>query len=542
MQTILDFQEGHFVLYGDHSIALQAQYDGFTRHSSGAWVTQNYDVAEKAEAYANDRAAEQIASLRFARRVRVAPSYALKPPVGYAVPAPSNAQYKAFQLAGIHFAETCFSKNQGVYNCDDMGAGKTIMTAGSINKDPEINHVLVFCPASVKINWMRELHRWLIRGLVIGFAEPGEPLPDAHIIICNYDIAGRCRVGLGDVEWDLIVCDEAQYVTNPEAQRTKSVLGIRGKRLLWLSGTPLINRPKELWTACTTLAPHVFGTDYVAFANRYCDRKLVKYPAGKGFNKKTGKPYTIWKNTWDDEGASNIEELNFLLRSTFMLRREKKDFLPQLPAKQRQLIVLPETGCARVIQEERKKWEVVCNVHGYDAAVRSIETEAGPAFSEMAAARKAVADAKLSVSTTFIRDALGSSGKIVVFCHHRDIITALMDSLVGFLPVSHHGGLTAVEKDSAVQAFVGDPEVRVFIGNIKSAGTGVDGLQKVCQHAIFVELPWDPATLNQAEDRLQRMGQEGSVLIQHLVLDGSLDAKMVGKILKKQELFNQVTK
>jgi SWI/SNF-related matrix-associated actin-dependent regulator 1 of chromatin subfamily A len=539
--NVMDYQQGHYVLQCDSVEAIKAQHYGFTRHSSGLWVTRSFDVAMNFKHLANQEASDALLLEHLQRESAVAPSYALKPPKDFSVPAPEECEYKPFQLAGIYYHKMCFDRGLGAYNCDDMGSGKTIQAAGSINLEDDIETVLVFCPSSVKINWMRELHKWLVRDMVIGFAEPGEALPSAHVVICNYDIANKCEKELLTRHWDMIICDEGHYIINESAQRTASVLRNHTDRWLWLSGTFMVNRPKELWTACHTLDRETFP-DKIVFEDRYCERQLKSIPTGSFVNPKTGRRTTKWKKVWDSDGASNIEELNYLMRSRFMIRREKKDLMPYLPDKTRQIIVLPSTGCIRKIQAEKKKWEDICNVYGYEAAVQSIQTEEGPAFNEMSAVRKAVSEAKLRASVAFIRDALVSSRKIVVFCHHRDTVEGLMDALVDYRPVPHHGGLSAIEKDASVRIFMEDPDCRVFVGNLKSASTGVDGLQKVSQHAITVEIPWEESTLRQAEDRLHRMGQANSVLSQVLLLEDSLDAKMIGKVLDKQKLFNRLSK
>ena len=154
------------------------------------------------------------------------------------IPSPEGLEYLPFQRAGIAYA----MKRPATLIGDEMGLGKTIQVCGLINQTKPDN-VLVICPASLKVNWQRELEKWLVDDYSIGIAS-GKDLPETDILIINYDILGKYRKSLGKQHWDLGVADEAHYIKNSKAQRSKLVVELLqgADRRVLLTGTPIVNR------------------------------------------------------------------------------------------------------------------------------------------------------------------------------------------------------------------------------------------------------------------------------------------------------------
>jgi SWI/SNF-related matrix-associated actin-dependent regulator of chromatin subfamily A-like protein 1 len=147
--------------------------------------------------------------------------------------------------------------------------------------------------------------------------------------------------------------------------------------------------------------------------------------------------------------------------------------------------------------------------------------------------------AKVPLVVEFVTEALRTgSEKVVVFAHHRDVIQALDERLGRFHPVQVVGGMSSLAKQRAIDEFQTNPSTRVFIGNIRAAGIGIT--LTAASQCVFAELSWVPAEISQAEDRLHRIGVQDNVLVQHLVLAGSLDAIMVRRLLAKQEVLDGV--
>lgn len=479
-------------------------------------------------------------------------SRAAEPMAEYAIPAPEGLDYLPYQKAGIGYA----LGRTGTLIGDEMGLGKTIQALGVINADPSIQKVLVICPASLKLNWEREARKWLIREFdyfrVKGRARPGESELAWEIqrdrpffAICNYDVAASWFGLLHGGEWDLVIMDEAHYLKNPKAQRTIACLGkyakvdpkfgVRGRRKIILTGTPILNRPIEAQPLLGYLEPREFG-NYFKFGLRYANGHQT--PAGK-------------RMVWDFTGASHLDELQRRLRATCMVRRLKRDVLTELPAKRRQVIEIPANGAQSAVDEENEAYEehkatletlqmrieearLLDDQNAYNEAVNQLREAMKIAFEQMAAARKRVALDKVPYVVEHVASC-AMEAPVVLFAWHREVVEQLMTGLTGegLKCVKVIGGMSDEQKQESVDAFQGG-KADVFIGNIKAAGVGLTLVRS--SHVVFAELDWTPANVSQAEDRTHRIGQTNSVLVQHLVLEGSLDQRMAKAIVRKQNI------
>ena len=213
-----------------------------------------------------------------------------------------------------------------------------------------------------------------------------------------------------------------------------------------------------------------------------------------------------------------------------MIRRLKADVLTELPAKRRQVVSIPPNGAGDLIDAEIRAYEE------WEAAKASGDTKRlGIAIGELARIRVEVALVKLPDVIERLKDA---DGKVVVFAHHHEIINKLTEALEDDGVVVLTGKTSLEDRQAAVERFQSDPSVKYFIGSIGAAGVGIT--LTAASHVVFSELSWTPGDINQAEDRCHRIGQASSVLVQHIVLDGSLDDRMLSTIIKKQRIADQV--
>jgi len=455
------------------------------------------------------------------------------------VPAPSGLEYLPYQRAGIRFG----LDHQNVLIGDEMGLGKTIQAIGIINSDETLRRILVICPASLKLNWKREITKWLTRDLQIEVAS-GTTWPETDIVICNYDIAAKNGEHLHGQEWDAVILDEAHYCKNPKAQRTQAILGkwdrdetkrkpaLQARRKIALTGTPILNRPIEAQLILGYLDKEEFG-NFFQFARRYADAHQTRFG-------------------WDMTGAINLEELQRRLRATVMVRRLKSDVLTELPPKRRQVIELPANGCSKEIKAEQTAYarhqerldnlriavevaKLLEDKEAYAEAIAALRAGQSEAFEEMAIVRHEVALAKVPYVVEHVAN---TEEPVVLFAHHRDVVAALVEALTdaGRRCVKVVGGMADADKQASVDAFQSG-KADVFVGNIKAAGVGLTLTRS--SHVVFAELDWVPANMSQAEDRTHRIGQHGNVLVQHLVLEGSLDQVMAEAIVRKQDIADK---
>jgi len=478
-----------------------------------------------------------------AQEAAVEASKQAEAPVDVNIPAPAGLDYLPFQKAGIALMATRANNLLG----DEMGLGKTVQAIGLVNVDPSVQRVLVVCPASLKLNWERELSRWLVRQLRVRVQRAGEIWVGLHadVVIVNYDIVDRYMGSIAKTEWDLLVVDECHYLKNPKAKRTSAVLGkkakkdgtggqpgIVAKRRVFMSGTPVVNRPIELFPILNALQPGKWGF-----------KQMIRYCAG--FQGRWG---------WDFSGASNLDELQRELRATLMVRRLKKDVLTDLPAKRRQIIELPDDGLEALVAEEQAQYkrhedtmaelrarlavaELADDEEQYAELSKKLAAAGMVAFDEMSKVRHEIALAKLPMVIEHVQSVLDQNGKVVVMAHHRDAVDQIATAFAHEGAVKLYGGMDDANKDAAVTAFQNDPQCRVFVGGIKAAGVGLT--LTASSHVVFAELDWVPGVVSQAEDRCHRIGQTESVLVQHLVLEGSLDARMVKFIVAKQDVIDR---
>lgn len=492
------------------------------------------------------------------------------------LPRPAGLDYLPFQRAGIAYA----LQRRNVLFGDEMGLGKTIEALGLINA-LHIKSALIVVPATLKLNWLQEAQKWLVDGQRVGIAT-SKAVPFAcDIVIVNFELLGYrptvdeclgckhpkvahagvgifpCR-GMGegrrcgcvvwvdpeklepvlrpdlDREWELVVIDECHRLKNPKTIRARLAFSIRAQRSAFLSGTPLPNRPKELWTLLNHLAPEVFSKQW-EFWKRYC-----------GASKSNG---------WTKDGASNLDELQAKMRSSVMVRRLKSEVMTELPAKRRQVLEFPAGALARFVGAEqdavkrraalelelRTRAELAKasdNPADYTEAVKALKEGMKVAFSEIAKLRHDTAVAKIPLVVQHIENVLESEPKYVIFAHHIDVIEALVAHF-GDQSVAVYGDVKEKDRIARKDRFNDDPTCRLFIGGIFVAGVG---LSLKCSKLGFAELDWVPGNVSQCEDRCHGVGRgiEGEpLLVQHLMLEGSLDANMARTIVAKQEIADR---
>ena len=499
---------------------------------SRCWFTALTDIAAQFRDVADETAVQEMDMVS----EKIERSKSAQIDASVQIPAPSGRSYFPYQHAGIAFA----SQRPATLIGDEMGLGKTIQAVGVINvTQPE--KVLIICPATLKLNWRKELERWLVKPHRIHVLNSGDTFPrNVEIVVMNYDIAAKYQKDLRAIEWDLLVADEAHYMKNPKAQRTIAILGsgkkmpgIAAKRKILMTGTPITNRPIEIFPLVSVLWPSVFNNLF-QFARRYCDA------VSNGFG-------------WDFSGASNLEELQNLLRASGMIRRLKADVLKELPPKTRQVVVLPSDSVRSLIrkeaeQSERHKEQIQRlsaavkaakaqnDEAAYKNAVGRLRQANNVAFTEMAAIRRELAIAKIPFVIEYVQNMIEAGEKVVVMAHHREVVDQIQAAF-GLAAVKLYGGMGEGEKSANVERFQSDPACLIFIGSIHAAGVGIT--LTAAQKMLFAELDWTPANMLQAEDRIHRIGQQGNALIRQLVFDGSLDAKMADTLVRKMEVIER---
>jgi SWI/SNF-related matrix-associated actin-dependent regulator 1 of chromatin subfamily A len=411
---------------------------------------------------------------------------------------------KPYQRTGVGF----LASKRGAILGDEMGLGKTAQAICAMVQ-AGVTRALVICPASLKLNWRDEVGTWA-PGRTVGIADT-KTWPDADVVIVNYDILEKLKDRLFEKPWPLVGADEAHYIKNPKAKRSKMVLKIPTARRWLLTGTPMLNRPRELWTLLRLVDPKEWPS-YKKFVFRYCDPKWIV--------KNGAREFSI-------DGSSNEEELAARL-APYMLRRLKADVLQELPDKIRQTILLAPGS--RTVKDAIKM----------ERELAQKQARGGAVLGEIAKVRQEIGKAKVPAAVEHVYSVLEQEEKILIFAHHRSVVAKLAGELEEFGVVTVTGDTPKTKRHENVLAFQNDPKVRVFIGNLQAAGVGLT--LTAARVALFVEQDWGPKIMEQAEDRVHRIGQSRNVLIQYLCFDGSLDAVMARTAARKEEVIRAIIK
>lgn len=449
------------------------------------------------------------------------------------IPFPPGREPLPFQIAGIR---QMLSIDKHILLADEMGLGKTVEVMGYINATfPK--RILVGCPNNAKLIWKRHFEDWCIHKYDVEVAYT-QFYMYGDIVIMNYEAITRWADTLRKQEWDLVIFDEGHYLKTPSAKRSKACYGIHGKKQIILTGTPIVNYPYELFPLIHYLDKENWP-EYGRFEASYGSRSSNRL-------------------------GRNLNQLNARLRATIMIRRLKKDVMTELPKKRRQIVEFEVSDDVRqLIEEEKKLFNSMQGKDNFDAikflnAMRN-ESDATTddfdwsaiienlrytrkyAFEEMAKIAHQIGRAKLPLVYEHIENALEAREKVIVFGHHRDVLSAIAERFAPHAVLllggnADQGGATQM----AVDRFNNDDECHVFVAGVTIAqGYSLKGSSTV----IFVEEDWVPGIMTQAEDRAHGIGrgdaEAKSMLIQHLVFEDSLDTYKAKLTIKKQKSIDR---
>lgn len=429
---------------------------------------------------------------------------------------------------------------KGGIDGDQPGLGKT-PTAIVYCNVREAQRVLVIVPASVRLQWAERIKEWstipLVKVATMLKVKDGIH-PTANFQIISYDAARNPAIirAISKYEWDVLICDEAHKMKNIDALTTRAVLGnsrgeyqhgehkmkaIAGhcREQLALTGTLLLNRPSECyvlfrhfdWEAIDFMSEDQFKERY----NRQADMKTIE-----------GKRFKL-------ESTSLELELQNRLRVNIMARHEKKDVLRFMKPPRYSIVKCEENGAVSAALDAEGMLGI---------SIDEIQTTKDfEILGHIAEVRRLMGVALAPQIADYAQDFLeGSDEKLTIFGWHIEVLDIFERELSRFGTVRIDGRKSPNARQKAVDDFVERDNVRVFIGNIQAAGTGLDGLQKVCSRCYLAEPDWVPAQNEQAVSRLDRFGQDNLVSAEIFVAPGSISEKILVKALEKLNVIHRV--
>ena len=453
---------------------------------------------------------------------------------------------------------------------DEMGLGKTPQSACYLRNKKNSLPALVICPASLKENWKKEIKTWTGKDSYILEGRKPEYLSKEFIekypiFIINYDILGqdneedkkykkelkdkikklKARVKVAEdndkkqainkkiyaykqmdrnfkvrvegwcdelirFNFNTIIGDEIQYISNLETIRTRAVSKIcsslPNSKKIFASGTPYETKTLQFFPCLHILSKKDFPNEY-KYKFRYCN------PVKTFFG-------------WQFDGLSNADELHSII-SKFMIRRFKKDVLKDLPPKIRSVIPM------KIKPEDRKLYDEV----DYQLEVAIINKEKN-SLSQLEALKQASFKAKVNSMVQWIKDYLEVNDKLVVFIWHQQACEILEKEFKD-VSVTITGKTPANKRDSIKEEFQNNPKIKLFIGQIKSAGVGLT--LTASKATAFLEFGNTAPGMEQAEDRVHRIGQEADkVLAYYLIMENSIDEQIMQVLNRRNKDLKKV--
>jgi SWI/SNF-related matrix-associated actin-dependent regulator of chromatin subfamily A-like protein 1 len=413
-----------------------------------------------------------------------------------------------FQWAGVRYLLDA----RRAFLADEQGLGKTVEALAGLEADGAFPAVVV-CPASLKLNWLRETRRWLPHRSVSVVEGRSATPPASDLVILNYEIVADHRERLAHRRPRGLVVDESHYCKNPRAKRTQAVRRLAaavepdGLRLA-LTGTPVLNHADELIAQL-----------------RVIDR-LEDFGSGARFSRQF-------------RGELSEQRLHWHLRRRCFVRRLKSEVLPQLPAKRRVVVpmALDNEGEYRLAEEDVIAWlrEQPLELEELDAKVAAALR--AQRLAQLGALQRLAARGKLRAALGWVEDFLASDEPLVVFARHREVQEALLARFPGALHLL--GADDAARREASVRAFQ-DPHGPPLI--VCATRVGAQGITLTrASNVVFLELEWSPALHDQAEDRCHRIGQRDAVTAWYLLAAETIDETMATVIARKRGKVAAVT-
>lgn len=402
---------------------------------------------------------------------------------------------------------------------DAMGTGKSFQALGWVANN-DLRPVVIVCPANAKAVWEHEAitHFRIKVGIIEGRKSNTAPMVVPYrILVINYDILTDWLSFLQSINPQILILDEVHYIKSMRTKRSKAARALARQvpNVLALSGTPLTNRPAELFPILNMLRPDIWPK-FMTFAYRYCQPKR-----------------TPWG--WQFNGATRLPELHERLKTYCMIRRLKKDVLKDLPEKIRTMVPLKITDRKEYTRATNHFLAWVATTRSHEKASRAAKAES---LVKMGYLKRLAARLKMKAGVRWIEDFLEETDeKLVVFAEHRAIIETIQSKFQN-ISVVVDGRVPHRKRALAIKQFQENKKTRLFIGNIQAAGVAITLV--AASTVVFLELPFVPALVSQAEDRCHRIGQTNKVNIYYLVAEDTIEEHLCKIIESKQSVIDRV--
>ena len=400
---------------------------------------------------------------------------------------------------------------------DDMGLGKTTSTIIAA-LETDAKKILIICPATLKINWQREIENYSDRPVYIcegkNFSTEHDFVIVNYDIIKNfYDLKNKQNSLITQSNFDLVIIDEAHYIQNAQAQRTKLINSfVKDINRVWLlTGTPMTSRPMNYFNLLNIIESPV-AQNWMAYAIRYC----------QGYQFNAGK-----RKIWNVSGASNLEELRDRT-SRQVLRRLKEDVL-DLPDK----IITPVYLRLKSKEYETEVGEYYDWYENKKEESKSLTIQ----FSKLMKVRQIIAEEKIKQTIELAENIIEQGKKVIIFTNFTDTLRKIHEHF-GKQSVYLDGSCTKPQRQYAVDQFQENDKIKVFVGNLKAAGVGIT--LTAGEACIMNDLSFVPSDHSQAEDRAYRYGQKSNVSVYYPIFENTIEGIIYDMLTNKKNIFETV--
>ena len=427
-----------------------------------------------------------------------------------------NVELFPYQKVGVTFIES--ADGCGMI-FDEPGLGKTAQSIAYAVKH-NLKTVIV-CPASLKYNWENEISKFTnATSFIIDSKMKDVPLnlSGYNFVIVNYDIVSKFEQYFLDTdEFDLIVLDECHAIKSYKAKRTQNILKLKDsfKHKILLTGTPLLNRPQELFTLLNFIRPEEWNS-FWPYASRYC--ALKKMPWGPDYS-----------------GSSNELELHKKI-SPYYIRRHKKDVLKDLPPKLYTDLIL-ELSPSFQKEYNRMLKDYVKYLVEEKEYQKAKKAQFNEQLVKLGALKQLCIEDKLEKLAEILGEFVENNQKVVIFSQYAKTIEKLIERYPE-ISVKLTGAMSPTERNASVKKFKEDPTTLFFLGTIGAAGVGLTLTE--ASNVIVIDLPWTPAEFEQAVDRCHRIGTKNTVNVYSLISKDTIDVDIQALLSKKQSLADVI--
>lgn len=438
---------------------------------------------------------------------------------------PPNLVLRDFQKEAVDKMLYFLKEKNGVYNASDVGCGKSVMTACTLNM-LGASPVLIIAPAVMLLTWREELLKWgTQKGKIHVILNSQDvkkikEISDEDIVIISYDRAAKdinTKI-ICERTWGVLVADESHMMKERKTTRAKQILGkiwLKARYHIANSGTPFTASVCDGWTLFNKFMPQRFPRFY-DFAEEFAH---------------------IQRTNWGEKyiGCKNPERLREIIRGNFFVRYLKSEVLKELPDKIFTKITLPKTFGLDLTSEEKKIYEAYIK----DATARLLAGVTLPLIPESVSnAYHAQGLKKTLPVVEFCMEMLEEEIPLILFGWHTAIIERLAVGLKKYNPVVVTGKTSASDRYDGVQKFQ-NGETKLFIGNMLACGTGITLTRS--STVVFAELNWTPAVLSQCIGRAHRITQKDSVNVYYFVVEESIDEEIISVVMGKVKTFEEIT-